>query len=219
MSEISSVERDRLLEHFGRRYGNGETIFREGDAAREVFMLQEGRVRVVKRVRSVERSVQILKPGDLFGEGALLPGTQRGTSAVALSDVVVLALDPDTFNQLLQGSPAVAARLVQQLVRRLRDAEDQFENMLLRDATSKVVNALLKLALEAGRNTGAAQVAVSPLELSARSGLDVDTVKRAVIQLREGQYIRIIEEKVAIDDIDALRRLFTLLGMQEQVRG
>jgi hypothetical protein len=39
-----------------------------------------------------------------------------------------------------------------------------------------------------------------------------------VIQLREGQYIRIVEEKVAIDDLDALRRLFTLLGMKEQVR-
>lgn len=80
MSEISSAERDRLLEHFGRRYGNGEVIFREGDAAREIFMLQEGRVRVVKRVRSVERSVHILKPGDLFGEGALLPNTLRSSA-------------------------------------------------------------------------------------------------------------------------------------------
>jgi hypothetical protein len=39
-----------------------------------------------------------------------------------------------------------------------------------------------------------------------------------VLQLREGQYVRIVEEKVVIDDIDALRRLFTLLGMKEQVR-
>ncbi|MBI5513630.1 MAG: Crp/Fnr family transcriptional regulator [Deltaproteobacteria bacterium] len=219
MSEISPAERDRLLEHFGRRYNNGEVIFREGDPSREVFMLQEGRVRVMKRVRTVERSIQILKPGDLFGESALLSGVQRASTAIALSDVVVLALDPDTFNTLLQGSGAVATRLVQQLVRRLRDAEDQIENMLLKDHQSKVVNALLRLASETGRVTGSAQVAVSPLELSARSGLDVDTVKRTVLQLREGQYIRIVEEKVAIDDLDALRRLFTLLGMKEQVRG
>ncbi len=219
MSDISSNERDRLLEHFGRRYANGEVIFREGDAAREVFMLQEGRVRVAKRVRNVERSMHILKPGDLFGEVALVPGSLRNGSAFALSDVVVLALDPDTFTQLLSGSPAVATRLVQQLVRRLRDSEDQLENVLLRDPTSKVVNTLLKLAAETGRTSGNAQIAVSPLELSARASLDVDAVKRAVLQLRELQYIRIAEEKVAIDDIDALRRLYTLLGMQEQVRG
>jgi CRP/FNR family cyclic AMP-dependent transcriptional regulator len=217
-ADISPQERDRLLEHFGRRYTGGDVIFREGDQGREVFILQEGRVRVLKRVRLVERSLQILKPGDLFGEGALLPGTPRTSSAVALSDVVVLALDPETFGALLQGSAAVAMRLVQQLVRRLRDAEDQIENMMLRDNQSKIVNALLKLASESGRTSGSAQVPVSPLELSSRSGLDVDTVKRGVLQLREGQYIRIVEEKVMIDDIDALRRLFTLLGMKEQVR-
>ncbi len=216
--DAGANERDRLLEHFGRRYAAGDVIFREGDVGTEVFILQEGRVRVLKRVRLVERSLQILKPGDLFGEGALLPGTPRTSSAVALSDSVVLALDPDTFGALLQGSAAVAMRLVQQLVRRLRDAEDQIENMLLKDHQSKVVNALLRLASETGRTSGSAQVSVSPLELSARSGLDVDTVKRTVLQLREGQYIRIVEEKVAIDDLDALRRLFTLLGMKEQIR-
>jgi CRP/FNR family cyclic AMP-dependent transcriptional regulator len=150
---------------------------------------------------------------------ALVPGSLRNGSAFALSDVVVLALDPDTFTQLLSGSPAVATRLVQQLVRRLRDSEDQLENVLLRDPTSKVVNTLLKLAAETGRTSGGAQIAVSPLELSARASLDVDAVKRAVLQLRELQYIRIAEEKVAIDDIDALRRLYTLLGIKDEIRG
>lgn len=219
MTELSTTDRDKLLEHFGRRYGNGEVLYREGDGAREVFLLQEGRVRVVKRVRNVERSLQILRPGDLFGEGALLPGSTRTSSAVALSDVVVLALTPETFDQMMQSNAAVAQRLVQQLVRRLRDTEDQIENMLVKDSPSRVVNVLLKLAAETGRTSGPAQVAVSPMELSARSGLDVDTVRRAVLQLREGQYIRIAEEKVAIDDLDSLRRLFTLLGMQEQLRG
>lgn len=218
MSEISPSERDKLLEHFGRRYVNGDVLFREGEPAREVFMLQDGRVRSLKRVRNVERSLQILRPGDLFGESALLPGAQRSSSAIALSDVVVLALDPDTFNQLLQGSAQVASRLVQQLVRRVRDLEDQMENSLLKDNPSRVVNALLKLVGDNGRASGGTSVAVTPLELSARSGLDVDTVKRTMLQLREGQYLRISDEKVAIDDIDALRRLFALLGMQEQVR-
>jgi len=217
-ADLSSQERNRLLEHFGRNYAAGDVLFREGDPGREVFMLQEGRVRIMKRVRLVERSLQILKPGDLFGEGALLVGSPRTSSAVALSEVVVLALDPDTFGDLLQSSAAVAMRLVQQLVRRLRDAEDQIENMMLRDSQSKIVNALLKLATETGRNSGAAQVSVSPLELSSRSGLDVDTVKRGILQLREGQYVRISEEKVVIDDLDALRKLFTLLGMKEQVK-
>jgi CRP/FNR family transcriptional regulator, cyclic AMP receptor protein len=219
MSELTSREQNRLFEQFGRQYAPGEFIFRESEPITEVFMLQEGKVRVLKRVRTTERSLQILRPGDIFGENALLEGTLRTASAVALNDVKVLALDPDTFAALMSGNAEVSMRLVQQLIRRLRDAEDQIENMLLRDNQSKIVNALLKLAGEAGRSSGAVQVQISPLELSSRSGLDVDTVKRGVQQLRENQYIRIAEERVVIDDLDALRRLFNLLGSKEQIRG
>jgi CRP/FNR family transcriptional regulator, cyclic AMP receptor protein len=60
---------------------------------------------------------------------------------------------------------------------------------------------------------------VSPLELSARVGLDVDAVKRAVQQLRDGGYLRIVDEKILVPDLEALRQLYQLLGMKEDVRG
>jgi len=44
-------------------------------------------------------------------------------------------------------------------------------------------------------------------------------VKRAVQQLRDGGYLRIIDEKVLVPDLDALRQLYQLLGMKEDVRG
>ena len=65
----------RLLEKFGRKFQAGDVIFREGEAGNEAFLLQEGRVRLLKRVRTVERSLMVLKPGDLFGESALMPGS------------------------------------------------------------------------------------------------------------------------------------------------
>jgi hypothetical protein len=50
-------------------------------------------------------------------------------------------------------------------------------------------------------------------------GLDVDTVKRAVQQLRDGGYLRIVDELIVLPDLDALRRLYELLGTKEEVRG
>src|SRR6185436_13462025 len=100
----------------------------------------------IKKVRGVERSLMVLKPGDLFGESALLVGAQRSSTAIALSAGLALALDQATLQSLLANNPTVAARVVQQLVRRLRDAEDQIEIMMLSDTQSKVVSALLKLA-------------------------------------------------------------------------
>lgn len=224
MDDLGTSERERLLARFGRGFAAGDVIFQEGDAATEAFLLQEGRVRLIKRVRAVERSLMVLKPGDLFGESALIPGSPRTSTAIALSDGAALALDQTTFQGLLETHPGVAGRMVQQLIRRLRDAEDQIELMMLRDAQSKIVSALIKAATQAlgagaARQDGVLRVAVSPMELSSRVGLDVDAVKRGVQRLREGHYVRVVDEQLEVLDLDALRRLYGLLGVKDEIRG
>ena len=57
------------------------------------------------------------------------------------------------------------------------------------------------------------------MELSTRVGMDVETVKRGVQKLREGQYVRVVDEKVEIPDVDSLRRLFQLLGLKDEIQG
>ncbi len=215
-SELGPEERERLLGRYGRRFAAGETLFREGEPASQAFLLQEGRVRLLKRVRMVDRSLIVLKPGDLFGESALLDSVPRNSTAVALTEGAVVVLERQTFRPMLEHYPSVAIRMLEQLTRRVRDAEDQIEIMMVKDTQSKIVGTLLKLAQ---RSEGAAEISVSPVELSTRVGLDVETVKSAVQRLREQEYLRIVGEKVEIPDVEALRRLYLLLGTKEQLRG
>jgi CRP-like cAMP-binding protein len=219
MEDLGDAERTRLVERFGRRFSAGDVLYREGEAADACYILQEGRIRLVKRVRSADRSLSVLRPGDLLGEDALLNRADRAASAIALTDVTVLALDQTTFSRLLSGNPDVATRMVRQLVRRLRDAEEQLENTMLRDHPSRVVNTLIRLASTTEKGAEGYALAVSPLDLSSRASLDVDAVKRAVQQLRDGGYLRIVDEKIVIPDLGALRQLYELLGMKEEVRG
>jgi len=212
---------DRLHARFGFRFEAGDVLFREGDLGTEAYLLEEGRIRLIKRVRGVERSLMVLKAGDFFGESALMAGATRSSTAIAVSAGLALSLDAATLSNLLQKNPEIAGRIVQQLVRRLRDAEDQIEIMMLTDTQSKVVSALLKLAAQArdqGSGPGTA-FTISPMELSTRVGVDVDSVKRAVQQLREGQYVRVADERLEIPDLEALRRLYSLLGVKDEIRG
>lgn len=219
MDDLGEQERSQLFERFGQSFDAGAQIFAEAEAAAHCYLIQSGRVRLVKRIRSSDRSLTVLRPGDLFGEEALLPNAPRGASAVALTDVSVLALDRQTFGVLLSSNPDVALRLVEQLVRRLGHAEEQLENAMLRDQPSRVVNTLIRLAASTDRTPDGHALSISPLELSSRVGLDVDAVKRAVQQLRDGGYLRIHDEKILLPDLDALRQLYELLGMKEEVRG
>jgi CRP/FNR family transcriptional regulator, cyclic AMP receptor protein len=206
----------QLIEQYGRPFAQGDILFREGEASTHAFLLQEGRVRLLKRVRMVERSLSVLRPGDLFGEGAILDGVLRTSTAVALSDGIALSLDRPALHVIVERFPALAERILAQLVRRLRDAEDQIEVLMLRDTQSKVVSALLKMTRN---HPGPVELTVSPVDLSSRVGLDVETVKRTVQRLRDQQYLRIVGERVEIPDVDALRRLYALLGAKDELRG
>ena len=219
--ELGESERARLVSRYGRSFAAGETLFREDDPGSDAFLLQEGRVRLLKHVRNVDRTLIVLKPGDLFGESALLDSAARSSTAVALTDGVALALDRTTFRSLLTNYPPIAVRVMEQLVRRVRDAEDLIEILMLRDSQYKVVSSLLKLALRAAPTESSApvEIAISPVELASRVGLDVDSVKRDVQRLRDQGYVRITGERIELPDVEALRRLHGLLGTKDELRG
>ncbi|HEY2408026.1 MAG TPA: Crp/Fnr family transcriptional regulator [Polyangiaceae bacterium] len=224
MSSTDGADADeRLLSRYGRRFSAGAVLFRDGEPAVDAFLLQSGRVRLIKHAGAMERSLRVVRPGDLFGESALVKGSLRSSTALALDDGVALAFDQATFDQVLATNPDVAARVLSQLLRRLRDAEDQIEILMLRDAQSKVVVALIKLGqqqmLSDGRPNGDISLTLSPLELSAHAGLDVDTVKRIISQLRETGYVNIRDEHVELPDLENLRELYNLLGVKDQLRG
>lgn len=218
-----------LLEQWGRPFAQGEFLFREGEPATEAYLLHQGRVRLLKRVRMVERSLSVLKGGDLFGESALLTDAVRTSTAVALSDGIAIVLDRVGVRHIVERFPTISERILTQLVRRLRDAEDQIEVLMLRDTQSKVVSALLKMARgsphephpphQPHQEARPAELLLSPVDLSSRVGLDVETVKRAVQRLRDQQYLRIVGDRVEIPDLEALRRLYSLLGSKEELRG
>lgn len=204
-----------LVDLYGRPFSRGEVFFREGEASTTTFLLHTGRVRLLKRVRAVEQSIAVLKAGDLFGEGALAEGGARSSTAVALSDGEVIVLDPSALRHVARDFPDTSERIVRHLIRRLGRAEDQVEILMLRDPSSKVVSALLKMTKP---GASSAELPISPVELSSRVGLDVETVKRTVQKLRSQDYVRITAERIEIPDVEALRKLYRLLGAKDELR-
>jgi CRP/FNR family transcriptional regulator, cyclic AMP receptor protein len=221
--EDGPTDRDHLLSRFGRSFSAGTVLFRDGEPADFAFLLQSGRVRLFKQVGAMERSLRVVRAGDLFGESALKPGAVRRSTAVALDDATAIAVDHVTFEDVLAMHPGVGSSVLQQLLSRLRDAEDQIEILMMRDHQSKVVVALTKLvqremALSDG-NGSELSLQISPLELAAQVGLDVEIVKRVVSQLREGGYVRIEDERIEVTDLETLRELYSLLSLKDQLRG
>jgi len=104
------------------KYKPGDLIFREKDPGNEMYIIQEGQVEILKRMKGVERRVAVLEQGDFFGEMSILEDEPRSASARAVTDCDLLRIDSSTFDQMVRHNPEIPVRMLRKLSRRLRAA-------------------------------------------------------------------------------------------------
>ena len=129
------------LEHLAEEvdqvnYKAGETIFNEHDRGDALYILEEGNVRIwvydedVKEVTLAE-----LKPGDFFGELAVLDRGERSSSATAVTDIHLHRLSSDDFQKFLIEHPDAAIDVICEIAQRMRQT-----NLLVSQRASRNIN-------------------------------------------------------------------------------
>jgi pSer/pThr/pTyr-binding forkhead associated (FHA) protein len=115
----------------------GEFVFREGDLGTEMYIINEGKVEILNLVAEEEQVLAVLEKGDFFGEMSVLEDLPRAASARAVTDVRLLQINGSTFDQLLQGNPEIAVRMMRKLSRRLRETDEMLKGLLGTKVTSR----------------------------------------------------------------------------------
>jgi CRP-like cAMP-binding protein len=94
--------------------GAGDYIYRQGDPATDLFLIEKGSVELVKGASGDEGVLRTLEAGDFFGEASLLAGGPRESSARAATSCDLLKVDGPTLKELLR-DPEVALRMLRRL--------------------------------------------------------------------------------------------------------
>jgi sigma-B regulation protein RsbU (phosphoserine phosphatase) len=97
-------------------FSAGQTIFREGQAGRVMYLVLEGEVAVTLQ----GRPINYLRPGEVFGEMALVDEGPRSATATAATDCRLLPVDVERFRELAQGQPQFAVDLMATMSSRIR---------------------------------------------------------------------------------------------------
>jgi CRP-like cAMP-binding protein len=118
------------------QFAPDEVVFSEGDTGAEMFILQTGRVEIIKMIGGEERRLAILEKGDFFGEMAMLEELPRNATARALDRVTALVVSPVTFDQMLRENPEIVVRMMRKLSARLRQVEDDLDRLALASAAA-----------------------------------------------------------------------------------
>jgi SulP family sulfate permease len=101
-------------------YARGQTIFREGDPGKELFIVTKGRVSAyIGQPGGGDIRLVTFAPGTVFGELAILDAGPRSASVIAEDDVVCSVLSEAQFAALGENAPAVAIKLLAGLGREL----------------------------------------------------------------------------------------------------
>jgi CRP/FNR family cyclic AMP-dependent transcriptional regulator len=208
---------DALFQRFGREFKRGDLLFREGEPGKEMFVIQAGKVNITKTVRDTEKILATLGAGEFFGEMAILNNKPRSAGAVMADDGKLLVIDSRTFEAMIRGNVEIAVRLIKKLSDRLQEADEQIENLLLRDPSSRVVHHLLQLSAKAGRDTPQGRLITVKLEeLHGRMGLAHEEVKEAIAKTAKARIIVIVPEGVLVPDPGKMRKYLEFLEMKER---
>src|ERR1700693_5017096 len=117
------------------RYAAGETIFNHGDPGHALYIIRSGEVEIyVKNDQGEKIVLETSQPGDIFGEISLLDDGPRTAWVTAISDVEVLRLDREHFEEYVRQYTPAALNLLSVAARRLRKSDEVIRRTVTRNA-------------------------------------------------------------------------------------
>jgi len=192
-----------------RRFRRGEVIFHAGDPGDALFIIVSGEVKIALPSETGDEAIiASLRPGDVFGELALLDGAARSATASALAVTEAVVLPRDRFRELIATEPAVRDALLASLAGELRRLTLHVEELHFLDMTGRVAARLVRLAEEAGPPTDDGTVrlrsSLTQGELASMVGCTRQSVNKLLGQFADEGFVRLDREGIAIVDLPGL---------------
>ena len=145
LRKISRLLRDQV-------FSRGEVIFNQGEKINSLYFLNRGSVRLsMTNDDDREKTLGILKGGDLFGLESIGRGGRSHVRAVAHEESWVSVMTREQFLRIVLGQPALYFNLIQILLGRLADAREDVKALCFMDIQERLVQTLLRLAQTHGQ--------------------------------------------------------------------
>jgi CRP-like cAMP-binding protein len=155
-------------------------VYSEGDCADKLYILKEGRIKITRLAEDgKELTMDIIEPGDIFGELTLAGETERETNAEALEDSFICTISRKQFESFLSMRPNLTLTITKWIGMRLRKIENRFENLIFQDVGTRLNTLLENLAEKYGKDVeGGRKIAIklSHQELANLIGATRETV-------------------------------------------
>ncbi len=190
-----------------RSFQSGEVVFSQGDPGDALYAVVTGKIRIsAGAADGREISLNIMEPGDTFGEIALLDGGTRTASATATVASELVSIRREHFVRLLEREPRVALELLRLCGERLRWTSGLVEDAALLHAPARLAKRLLSLGTLHGQRTGAGvTLRISQEDLATFLGVSRQIVNQYLQGWKTRGWVALGRGVVTVRDESALR--------------
>jgi len=193
-----------------RIYQPEEMIFCENEPGNDLFIVQRGRVRISKFIQGKDVILNIMKPGDIFGEMALLDNKPRSASASAVEETELIAINKQNFENMVVSQPQLMTRIIVLLSERIWNAYKKIANAQLPDINSRIADMLMTI-VERNKVKIAPKVGytfdLGPMELLKMLGLSDREMGSLAKFMGTYKFIKIEGDYLACTDLALLDRM------------
>ena len=217
-SALAEQEVQHLLKHSRtRRVAAGQVIFHREGPGDGLYGVLSGRVAfTVDSAEGKELILNILGPGEFFGEIALLDGKGRTAAAVARDNCQLLFIDRSEFFAFVSHRPEMMLAIIAMLCARLRRATDYIENSAFLNFSTRLAKQLLELLAEPGRDPGRGEQAtalnVSQVELASMLGVSRELVNAQLVAWSDAGIITQGRGRLVVQNRGILERMVEAIG-------
>jgi CRP-like cAMP-binding protein len=186
----------------------GSTIFSKGDPGNSLVAVISGTVKI--SISSPDGRTAILNligPGEIFGEVALLDGHARTADATANTNCEIFVIDRREFLPFVRSQPALAMKFIELLCARLRWTSDQVEQVILQDLPGRLASALIRLTERHRPAEGGLTIVITQQEISEMVGMTRESINKQLRAWAARRWVRLEHGAIVVLDIEALQEL------------
>ena len=203
------------FERFAKTYEPGEVIIAEYEPGDSFYLIQSGRVQLVKCVNGSKKNLDVLKPGEFFGEMAILDNSPRSATCMAAGRVKCLEFNKENFELLITGNPQMALLLLKLFCKRIYDQKRRFRILVIKDLQARLADVFMLLdEMNPVMNEAEKQrrFNVTIADIAHWAGLSAEVTRDEINKFVERRKIEVYDNYMIVNNINDMKRTVDTRG-------
>lgn len=197
-----------LFDKYGHVVDDGKIIFKEGDEGDEMYIIQDGSVRISKNIDGKEYTLAVLGKGDFFGEMAIVNRVKRTATAIAADTLRYLSFNREGFVNMIEKNSKIALNIIDRLCRRLQQANLQIHHLKKNNEKGLIAMNIYYAFAEEGLENALLDMAKVTREISMSLEISPERIMEVMRELKDTEIITEVEgDKMRLLDGNRLQEI------------